>query len=146
MLEIVWFISCLALAWIDIRTKKLPNQMVIWATAATYATAIIFAAIDGTWSALLNASGLALGTASLFLLIALFAKGSFGMGDVKFAPLCFLLVGFEGLPTTLLAVASSFMLAAAVGLAMTVAKKRDLKYKIPFGPFMVAGAVIALLF
>lgn len=78
-----------------------------------------------------------------FLALFLLTRGKgMGFGDVKLAfPLGLLL----GWPNTLVAVFLSFILGAVAGLvAMSIGKKK-LKSQIPFGPFLVLGTFIALL-
>lgn len=146
MINIIWFISCVGLVWVDFKTKRLPNKQIFWGSIATLIAAIISTAFDGRWINLIDGVAIALGVGVMFLIVALLAKGSFGMGDVKFAPLCYLPIALEGVLPTLIAVAASFILAAIVGLISMVLKRQGLKYKIPFGPFMFFGVMFALVF
>ena len=146
MINIIWFISCVGLVWVDFKTKRLPNKQIFWGSIATLIAAIISTAFDGRWINLIDGVAIALGVGVLFLIVALLAKGSFGMGDVKFAPLCYFPIALEGVLPTLIAVAASFMLAAIVGLISMLLKSQGLKYKIPFGPFMFFGVMFALVF
>lgn len=89
--------------------------------------------------ALVCAAGASLFFLSLFLLTR--GKGM-GFGDVKLAiPLGILL----GWPNTVVAIFLSFVIGAIVGLVAMAIKKKKLKSQIPFGPFLVLGTFIALL-
>lgn len=80
--------------------------------------------------------------AGFFLAIVLISKGKWmGMGDVKLAVFLGLLLGW---PNILLALSLSFFLGAAVGLALIILGKKKMSSQIPFGPFLSAGALIAL--
>lgn len=84
------------------------------------------------------------GLAALFL-ASLWAgtrgKGM-GFGDVKLiVPLALLL----GWPDILVGLLSSFVLGAAVGLVLVVSKQRRFGQIIPFGPFLIAGTGIGLV-
>lgn len=99
-----------------------------------------------------------LGVAAVFGGIWYFSKErAMGFGDVKLAPAITL---FLGLSNGLLAILLSFWLGSLVGLFLIVSTKFlnisksdfhiwksdfDMKSEIPFGPFLVSGALIALL-
>jgi len=75
------------------------------------------------------------------LLIHLFSHGKgMGMGDVKFA----LFMGvFLGWPETLWAYYLAFGSGAMISLFLMLLKQKGLKDKIPFGPFLVLGTILA---
>jgi len=87
------------------------------------------------------------------LLIALFAGGFFfliwffshgrwmGFGDVS---LVFLIAMFLGFPLILVSLFSAFLIGAIIGLSLIVIGRKGLRSKVPFGPFLVIGAFIAL--
>jgi len=82
--------------------------------------------------------------ASFLMLIHLFTAGrGMGMGDVKFAILGGMLVGLNLLPFWLLL---SFLTGATVGSILILSGKAKMKTKIAFGPFLVAGVVLAFAF
>lgn len=73
-----------------------------------------------------------------------FTKGrGMGFGDVKYCLPMGLLLGW---PIMLVGVFMSFVIGAVVGLAMIGLKKKTMKAVIPFGPFLVVGTVIALVY
>jgi prepilin signal peptidase PulO-like enzyme (type II secretory pathway) len=84
-----------------------------------------------------------------FLLIALgfkFIRGKDGMGggDIK---LVFVLGLFLGFPNIILALYLAFLTAAVVGIILILWKKKNLKNtSLPFGPFLILGALICLFF
>lgn len=72
-----------------------------------------------------------------------FTKGrGFGFGDVKLAPSLGLLLGW---PKTLVAVFLAFVIGAVVALVLMAMGKKKLGQTIPFGPFLVLGTVISLV-
>ncbi len=78
-----------------------------------------------------------------FLVIFLISKGCWmGFGDVKLAVLMGLLLG---LPNVLAALFLAFFFGAIIGLILMVFDKKNLKSEIPFGPFLIAGTFIAML-
>lgn len=82
--------------------------------------------------------------AGFFFLIWFFSKGKWmGFGDVKFAILMGLLLGFS---KTLLALFLAFLLGAIIGIILMTLEKKKLKSEIPFGPFLISGTFLALFF
>ncbi len=72
-----------------------------------------------------------------------FTRGrGFGFGDVKLAPSLGLLLGW---PRTLVAAFIAFVVGASVALALISLGKKKMSQTIPFGPFLVIGSVIALV-
>ena len=65
-----------------------------------------------------------------------------GFGDVKLAFLLGLLLGY---PKIVVALYTAFLTGATVGVILILKGKRTLKSKIAFGPFLIAGTLIALL-
>ena len=79
---------------------------------------------------------------ALFLLIALISRGGMGWGDVKLAGLIGLATGF---PLVFLSIIMAAILGGIVAVAMVIAKKRQRRQTIPFGPFLAVAAMITLL-
>ena len=88
----------------------------------------------------LVAAGVASG---FFLTIFLISKGKWmGFGDVKLAILLGLILGW---PNILVGLFLAFLFGAIIGLIMMVFEKKNLKSEIPFGPFLITGTLIAML-
>ncbi len=78
-----------------------------------------------------------------FLAIYLVSQGKWmGFGDVKLAVLLGLLLG---VPNIFAGLFLAFFFGAIIGVALMILKKKGLKSEIPFGPFLIAGAFIAML-
>lgn len=78
-----------------------------------------------------------------FLCIFLLTKGhGIGFGDVKYALVMGLLVGFPFLITSLYI---AFLTGAGVALILVIARKKAFKSSIAFGPFLVIGTFANLL-
>jgi len=78
------------------------------------------------------------------LLIYYFTKGrGMGFGDVKLAFNMGILLGIKG---GLLALYFAFIIGGIFGAYLLLSKKKKLKGKIAFGPFLVVGVLIMLLF
>jgi len=130
-------IGCAALVVVtatDIERRIVPNNVVLPAAAAVLA-------LDTVWHPSPEWAIGALGFAGFLFVVALAYPGGMGMGDVKLALLIGALLG----RTTPV----GFMLALLLSLVPTlylIARHGQgaRKLKIPFAPFLAAGAVIAL--
>jgi leader peptidase (prepilin peptidase)/N-methyltransferase len=80
---------------------------------------------------------------SFFFILAFGSREKWmGMGDAYLA----LLIGLGlGLDKILPALMLAFFLGSFCGIALIVVKKKTLKSQIPFGPFLVSGAIITVL-
>jgi len=84
----------------------------------------------------------ALGASLFFFLIWLFSRGmAMGFGDVKLAILIGLLLGY---PKIIPGLFLGFLFGAIIGSVLILFKKKGFKSEIPFGPFLIAGLLIAL--
>lgn len=134
-----------ALAFIDLDTKRLPDKL----TLPSYAVALVLlgvaAAVDGTWDALLRSvlGGLVLG---LFYGVLWFVyPAGMGFGDVKFSGVLGMYLGWLSWATVALGGFLGFLLGGVVGVALLLTKRATRKTGIPFGPFMILGALLAIL-
>lgn len=75
-------------------------------------------------------------------LIILTRGRGMGGGDLKLGVFIGLILGS---PLSILGVLIAFILGSGMGLVLVGSKKRNLQQTIPFGPFLSAGAVIALI-
>jgi leader peptidase (prepilin peptidase) / N-methyltransferase len=112
-----------------------------------YASIIHF---QQNWSALIlgsrTGSGLVAGLAAagiFFLIVYLSQETWMGMGDVK---LVFLLGLFLGIFKTVVALFLAFEIGAVVGVLLIIFGKAKMKTALPFGPFLIIGTVLSLLF
>lgn len=78
-----------------------------------------------------------------FLLLYLLTKRKgMGFGDVKLASVLGLLLGF---PNLVIALYTAFLTGAMVGVILMIVGKAKMKTKMPFGPFLILGMVVAFL-
>ena len=79
---------------------------------------------------------------AIFLLIAIVSRGGMGWGDVKLAALIGLATGF---PLVFLAIIMGAILGGIVAVALMIAKKKNRRETIPFGPFLAVAAMVTLV-
>jgi leader peptidase (prepilin peptidase)/N-methyltransferase len=130
-------LALIALAACDIAALLLPNVLMYPALAA--AVALCWAWPDhSAFSSLLG--GLIGGG---IMLVAFMALPGFGFGDVKLCALIGLLVGWR---LTLDAITLGVMIDGAIVLIGLATRRLTLRGVIPYGPGLVAGALVILLY
>ncbi len=135
----------IALALIDIDTHTLPNRMVV---PSYLVGAVLLGAsgvLAGNGAALLSA---VIGAASLFAVyftLALVYPRGMGMGDVKLAGMLGLFLGFLGWQTIVVGAFAAFLLGGVYAIILVVLRKASGKTALPFGPWMLLGAWLGIL-
>jgi leader peptidase (prepilin peptidase) / N-methyltransferase len=135
----------LALAVIDIDTKRLPNALTLPSYVVGAVLLLLPAALDSQWGDYLRAG---LGAAALFafyFLLALIYPRGMGLGDVKLAGVLGLYLGWLGWGVLVIGGFLGFLLGAVLGGVLMVVGRARRKTKIPFGPFMLLGTLLAIV-
>lgn len=140
----VWMAGLVALTWIDLRTKRLPRE-ITYTTAAIGGPLLVIAALvedepKRIWMTLLGAA-IAL---AIMALIYWASRGGMGDGDVRLAPLLGGYLGFLNPGFAPVGLFFGFVLGAVVGLGLMAVKRAGRRTALPFGPFLAAGAVLAV--
>ena len=124
-----------AATWTDLRTRRIPNRLTLPALAG----ALIVAAATGHLASALAGAVFAGG---LFVLPAvLYGAGAAGGGDVKLAAFVGAALGLSGAITALLVTGIVGALVVLVGVATSRLSRRQ---KVPFGPFIAVGGIVAM--
>lgn len=134
-----------ALWMIDLDVKRLPNAIVLPSYVVAGALLTVAAAVTGEWADLLRAG---LGMAALYgfyFLLAFIYPAGMGFGDVKLAGVLGLYLGYLGWAEVVAGGFLGFLFGGVVGLALMAVSRAGRKSQIPFGPFMLAGALVAIL-
>lgn len=83
------------------------------------------------------------GASLFFLLLVLLTRGKgMGFGDVKLAFPLGLILGY---PLTVLGIFLAFIIGSVVAVGLLALKRTHIKAMIPFGPFLIAGTVVTLV-
>jgi leader peptidase (prepilin peptidase)/N-methyltransferase len=136
----------IALAFIDLDTHTLPNRIVI---PSYIVGALLLGAtglIQGNYSAIYRALLGMLALSLFYFGMALIYPGGMGMGDVKFAGVLGLFLGYLGWDVLLVGAFSAFVLGGFFALALIVLRKAKRTSGIPFGPWMLTGAWVGVFF
>ena len=142
----LWLISsaCLALWLIDVRHHRLPNAIVYPLYPMIAATLAFAGVMSAEWRL-----GQALGSAAVWAVffgivyVASLGRGM-GLGDVKFAPVLGAVLGWFGWGASIFGLLAAFVVGGMFSLAL-LHLGRSRRQAIPFGPFMIMGALIGLL-
>ena len=133
------------LGFIDFDHMVLPRRVVYADLAVVVALALAGSASDGRWGHLGGAVLCAVVPWVLFFAINYFAPHALGFGDVRLALLIGFGLGWLGPAYAFLGFLAASLLGSVVGLAMVAAGKASRRTAVPFGSFLAAGAVLAIL-
>jgi leader peptidase (prepilin peptidase) / N-methyltransferase len=130
-----------ALTMIDLDVMRLPDKIVLpsYAVAVALLAPVSITADDP--GALLRG-----GLAAVLLYVVYRVLATFGMGggDVKLAPLLGFYLGWLGWSAVAVGAFAGFLLGGVVGGLLVALKLASRKTRIPFGPYMLAGAFLAV--
>ncbi len=136
--------AAVVLAATDLSVHRLPDRVTYPAYAVCSTALLADAAVHGTWGALLTAAA-AGATAFLVGGLAWFVSPQgLGLGDVKLLGLLGLLLGWFGWGVLLAGVFLGLLAGAAVSVLLLLTRRAGWRTAIPFGPPLLAGAVLAL--
>ncbi len=136
---------CVALFIIDVRVHRLPDILTLPSYVVICVLLLLDAVATGNWSALLRAGVGMVVLFGAYYALAVVAAGALGFGDVKLAGLLGLLLGWSGWYALIVGGVLGFVYGGLFSLVLLVSRRVDGKTKIPFGPFMVLGALSAVL-
>lgn len=134
----------LALALIDLDTRRLPNVLVVPSYAVGAVSLGVAAVLTEEWAAAATAVLGMVGLGAVYLAIALIRPGAMGFGDVKLAGLIGLMLGWLGLPALLVGAFAGVFLGGVFGIGLLLAG-RGRRTAIAFGPWLLAGAWVGIL-
>lgn len=135
-----------SLALIDLDTKRLPDVL----TLPSYIVAGVLlagAAIFGSDSGDLLRAGLGAAAMYAFYFALCFAyPAGMGFGDVKLAGVLGAYTAWIGWGAWAAGLFGGFLLGGVWGIGLIITKRGGRKSKVPFGPFMLIGVLLAVLF
>lgn len=129
-------IILLAITVVDFRKMEIPDSLVLALIPLAIASAF-----DGR-SIVHRIIGIFIVSVPMAVL-ALVIDSSFGGGDIKLIAVCGFLLGYD---RTLAAMFIAILLGGTVATVLLLLGKKDKSAHIPFGPYICAGVIAALLF
>ena len=134
-----------AISAVDLERFIVPNRILYPTLFIAAPLLVVAAAVYGDWKGVRTAAvGGALGWA-LLLIVHLVSPAGMGFGDVRLAGLIGMLLGWLSVGHVLVGLFLGFALAALVGVGLIATGLKSRKDKVPFGPFLAGGAVLAVL-
>ncbi|MFT4213644.1 MAG: A24 family peptidase [Microbacterium sp.] len=135
----------IALAIIDLETRRLPNPIVL-SSYGVLATLLAAACLFGApWQALLRAVAGGVVLFAFYALLRLIRPGGMGGGDVKLSGVLGGALGWIGWGALAVGAFAAFLVGGLVGAALLLGRRATRTTAIAFGPFMILGAWIGIV-
>lgn len=135
-------LACALLVVVDLAVYRLPDAIVVPMYPVLFLALTVAAATSGDWGRLARAALAAGILLTVYLVLALINPSGLGLGDVKLAGLLGAFLGWLGWQQVLLGTLAAFVCSAVVALVLLATHRATKKTEFPFGPWMIAGAVI----
>lgn len=140
-----FFWVLVVLTAIDLEHKLLPNKIVYPTFVASWVALAVAAFVDGDLDPLKGAALGALIFGGFLFTVAFIVPAGMGGGDVKLAFVLGSYLGYTGsIGVTLVGMFLSFLLGGVIGIALLMGGEGR-KAQVPFGPFLAAGTMLAIL-
>ena len=138
-------LACAMLVVIDLAVYRLPDVIVGPMYPILMIALTVETAVDGEWSRLGRAVAASVVLALGYLVLALLVPSGLGLGDVKLAGLLGAFLGWTGWANVFVGTLAAFTLNGIVAAVLILIGHATRKSSTAFGPWMVAGATIGVL-
>jgi leader peptidase (prepilin peptidase)/N-methyltransferase len=137
--------TLVVVAVIDGRTRRIPNRLTYPLIPALLGLLVVAALLNGQpgWAARALLGGV--GAFGALFAVALVNPHGMGMGDVKLAAFIGVGLGYLGWDQLVVGMLGGFTLGGVAAMGLLATRLRGRKDLIPFGPYLAAGALLALL-
>ena len=148
LLVIVW--TCVVATAIDLEFRIIPNRMTYPLAPLMLVLVTAAAALEGDWGAWRSAviAGIAVPVSMLaFSLLFEWLRGKqgIGMGDIKWSPSLALAVGYLGWWHVVIWFYGTIISGGVIAIALVLAGRAKMASRIPYGPYLALGALVAIL-
>lgn len=138
------FLAFIGIVVVDLRHFLIPNRIVYPALLTCGLVFVVAAAIEGRPQPLLDAL-VGMTAAWLFFgLVWLVSPRGIGFGDVRLSALIGLVTGWIGVGNVVVALFVGILTGAVTGVAFVLLRFLTRRDPIPYGPFLVLGAVVSI--
>ena len=137
--------ALVALAYIDLEHYLLPNRIVYPLAGAMVVLLTLGSLADGDVGVMSRALLAGLAAFGAFFVLHLISPRSMGFGDVKLSFTLGLSLGWIGWGEVALGLFLGFLYGAVIGILLIVTRVRTRSQPVPFGPFLAAGTLTAIL-
>ncbi len=134
-----------ALALIDLDVRRLPDVIVLPSYVVTAALLGLASLLGSDSGELLRAGLGAAAMYAVYFALAFAYPAGMGFGDVKLAGVLGAYTAWLGWGAWAVGLFSGFLLGGLWGIGLVLAGRGGRKSKVPFGPFMLLGVLLAVL-
>ncbi len=136
---------CLLLGYVDARTRLLPTQLIAPSYVVIVALLLLAGAADHSVDGLSTAFQGWLVMGGFYFVMWRVGPPGLGYGDVRLSGLLALCLGYLGWGELITGLYAGFLLGGLGSVVLVLARRITLKTHIPFGPFMILGALTGLI-
>ncbi len=129
----------------DLASRRVPNRVVVPGLLGCAALLALASGLDGPWWPLARAGIAGVVLAGFYLALGLAFEGGMGMGDVKWAAVVGLTLGWLGWPAVATGTLLAFCAASLDLLVLRLVTGGSGRLVVPMAPFMATGALTAVL-
>ncbi|MFW6052952.1 MAG: prepilin peptidase [Desulfosalsimonas sp.] len=135
--------SLIVVTFIDIDYRIIPDKISLAGIAAGLAASFLIPQITFTESLIgaISGGGSLYAVAMAYYLFT--GKEGMGGGDIKLLAMIGAFTGWQGVIFTIFAASAT---GTVIGLVLMAAAGRNMKFAVPFGPFLSLGAIVYLFF
>ena len=146
LISVIPFVVFLAvMTVIDLRELRIPDKLTAPAAALAVPLLLLSALTDWDDVSLVRALLGALAMGGFYFVLFFIYPAGMGFGDVKLAPIIGAQLGFFGWIALVRGLIAAYFIVGPVAILMLLLRRANKKTGFPFGPFMAAGAVVALV-
>jgi leader peptidase (prepilin peptidase)/N-methyltransferase len=142
---VIWALVLVPMSVFDLRTRSIATRLVYPAALVVAALLAVAALVDGDAGRALRVVGSGVAASAFIWMLFFISPGGMGDGDARLALLLGIGLGWFGWMHTAVGVFLGFVIGAVVGVAYAVVSRKGMKAAIPFGPWLAAGAWVAVL-
>lgn len=135
----------IALFAIDLEHHRLPDAIVLPLYPVTVVGLALAGGLTGEWPIVPSLIGVAVWLLVIGGLWLVTGGRGMGFGDVKLAPVLGATLGWVSVSAAVVALVAAFALGALVGVGLMVARRAGRRSALPFGPFLLLGALLGLV-
>jgi leader peptidase (prepilin peptidase)/N-methyltransferase len=136
--------AAVVLGAVDLASHRLPDRVTYPALVVCAVAFLADAAVVGSWGSLVRALTCGAATFAVAYAAAAVSPEGLGFGDVKLLGLLGLVLGWFGWGVLLAGVFLGLLTGAAVSVALLATRRAGWRTRLPFGPPLLVGAVVAL--
>lgn len=129
----------------DLEYKRIPTRIVYWSLAGAVALACLAAVGESRPGAVVVGAVCAVGFSAALLLIHELNPKWMGFGDVRFALVLGMALGYMGSRAVVVCAMTSFLYGSVIGLGLIAIGRGKFGRAVPFGPYLALGALTSLL-